>query len=54
MANETEKLTHAFLLGAVEVERTVADEQIMTEGEPQSWFDLLINLDLFLESRVAV
>ena len=23
-------------------------------GEPQSWVDLLINLDLFLESRVAV
>jgi hypothetical protein len=25
-----------------------------TKGEPQSWVDLLINLDLFLESRVAV
>ena len=27
---------------------------LTTVGEPQSWVDLLINLDLFLESRVAV
>ena len=31
-----------------------AMQRVACAGEPQSWFDLLINLDLFLESRVAV
>ena len=38
MANETEKLTHVFLLGTVEVERTVTDKPIMTEKCLREYF----------------